>query len=71
MLLCLPGSKWEAVDALRMRHAQLTCSVLLLWGEDDVTFPVARAESMQTQLGGPATFVRIPRAPLLPFLGGA
>jgi pimeloyl-ACP methyl ester carboxylesterase len=40
--------------------------VLFLWGEDDRTFPVERGEPMAKQLGGPARFVRIPRASLMP-----
>ena len=66
MLLYLRGPEWEAVDGLRTRHAQLEIPVLLLWGEDDVTFPVALAEPMASQFGGPTTFVRIARASLMP-----
>jgi pimeloyl-ACP methyl ester carboxylesterase len=66
MFLYLQGPEWEAVDALRTRHAQIQCPVLLLWGEDDVTFPVALAEPMASQFGGPTTFVRIPHASLMP-----
>ena len=42
MLLYLRGPEWSAVDALRTRHAEIKCPVLLLWGEDDETFPAAR-----------------------------
>ena len=66
MLRYLRGPEWEAVDALRTRHAQIHCPVLLLWGEDDVTFPVALAEPMAAQFGGPTKFVRIPHASLMP-----
>ncbi len=66
MFLYLQGPEWEVVDALRTRHAELEIPVLLLWGEDDVTFPVALAEPMAAQFGGPTTFVRIPHASLMP-----
>ena len=66
MFLYLQGPEWEVVDALRTRHAQIEIPVLLLWGEDDVTFPVALAEPMAAQFGGPTSFVRIPHASLMP-----
>jgi pimeloyl-ACP methyl ester carboxylesterase len=66
MLLYLRGPEWSTVDALRARHAEIECPTLLLWGEDDVTFPVDRAEAMRAQFGGPTTFVRIPHAALMP-----
>jgi pimeloyl-ACP methyl ester carboxylesterase len=66
MLRYLQGLTWDEVDVLRTRHAELAMPALLLWGEDDRTFPVARAEPMAKQLGGPTRFVRIPRASLMP-----
>lgn len=66
MLGYLRGIEWHVVDELREGHSRLKAPVLLLWGEDDVTFPVAVAERMTEQFGGPASFVRIPRAALMP-----
>jgi pimeloyl-ACP methyl ester carboxylesterase len=66
MLRYLAGLRWDAVDALARRHAEIQAPVLFLWGEDDRTFPVERAEPMARQLGGPVRFVRIPRASLMP-----
>jgi len=66
MLLYLRSPEWIVVDALRARHAEIKCPVLLLWGEDDVTFPVAWAQPMASQFGGPASFVRIARTSLMP-----
>ena len=66
MLRYLQGLKWDEVDVLATRHAELAMPVLFLWGEDDRTFPAGRAEPMAKQLGGPARFVRIPRASLMP-----
>ena len=66
MLRYLHGLTWDEVDVLRTRHAELKMPVLFLWGEDDRTFPVALAEAMPPQLGGPTRFVRIPHASLMP-----
>ncbi|HTY18257.1 MAG TPA: alpha/beta hydrolase [Myxococcota bacterium] len=66
MLRYLQGAEWDAVDGLGERHAELKMPALLLWGEDDRTFPVERAEPMAAQFGGPTRFVRIPHASLMP-----
>ena len=66
MLGYLRGIEWNVVDALRAGHALIQAPVLLLWGEDDVTFPVTLGERMTSQFGGPTRFVRIPRASLMP-----
>jgi pimeloyl-ACP methyl ester carboxylesterase len=66
MLGYLRGIEWNVVDDLRTGHARIQAPVLLLWGEDDVTFPVALGERMASQFGGPASFVRIARASLMP-----
>ena len=41
---------WETVDAFRQRHAELQMPVLLLWGEDDPTFPAPLAREMAGQI---------------------
>jgi pimeloyl-ACP methyl ester carboxylesterase len=66
MLGYLRGIEWRVVDALREGHARIHAPTLFLWGEDDVTFPVALGERMATQLAGPTRFVRIARASLMP-----
>jgi len=66
MIRYLRGPEWPDVDALRRRHAEIRVPVLLLWGEDDRTFPVALAEPMARQFGGPTRFVRLPRTSLMP-----
>jgi pimeloyl-ACP methyl ester carboxylesterase len=66
MLGYLTGIEWNVVDSLRERHASLAGPTLLVWGEDDVTFPVTRAESMVAQFDGRARLVRIERASLMP-----
>jgi haloalkane dehalogenase len=62
----LGGIDWDAVDRLREGHARIEADTLFLWGEDDRTFPVALAQDMRGQLGGPTAFVRIANASLLP-----
>jgi len=66
MLRYLRGPEWDVVDGLRQRHADLKMPVLLLWGENDRTFPVEFGERMAPQFGGPTRFVRIARASLMP-----
>lgn len=66
MLGYLAGIEWDVVDGLRDRHAKLPGPTLLVWGEDDVTFPVAHAERMLPQFDGRARLVRIARASLMP-----
>ena len=62
--LYLLGAQWEPVDALARDHAQLTMPVLLLWGADDPTFPLALAYEMATQFPD-AQLVEVPGARLL------
>jgi haloalkane dehalogenase len=64
MLRYLAGFYWDSVDALRQRHAELGMPVLLLWGEDDPTFPVALAREMAKQIPH-SRFVAVPGAKLL------
>jgi pimeloyl-ACP methyl ester carboxylesterase len=66
MLGYLAGIEWKVVDGLRERHARLAGPTLLLWGADDVTFPLALAERMALQFGGRARLVPIPNASLMP-----
>ena len=46
----LVGLHWDTVDGLAQRHAEIRMPVMLLWGEDDPTFPVERARAMAPQL---------------------
>jgi len=66
MLGYLTGIEWKLVDGLRERHAQLKGPTLLVWGEDDPTFPVAHAERMVPQFEGRAKLMRIARTSLMP-----
>lgn len=54
------------VDELADVHKRLTMPTLCIWGERDPFFPVEAARVMAKELPGPATFVTIPGARLLP-----
>ncbi|HUP92690.1 MAG TPA: alpha/beta hydrolase [Solimonas sp.] len=62
----LMGLHWDFVDSLRQHHAELKVPVLLVWGEDDPTFPVALARQMASQFPDCRGLVAIPKAKLLP-----
>jgi pimeloyl-ACP methyl ester carboxylesterase len=61
----LGGATWPVVDAFERRHADIQAAMLLVWGEDDPTFPVARAREMTRQIRDCRGFVTVPRAKLL------
>jgi pimeloyl-ACP methyl ester carboxylesterase len=60
----LRGAVWGPVDDLAREHARLTMPVLLIWGADDPTFPVALARDMVGQFPN-ARIAEIPGAKLL------
>lgn len=45
----LQGIDWKLVDSLASRHREIEARVVLLWGEDDPTFPIAKAREMVPQ----------------------
>ena len=61
----LVGLHWPIVDALRTRHAEIRMPVLLVWGEDDPTFPVPLAREMTRQIPDCRGFVTVPGTKLL------
>jgi pimeloyl-ACP methyl ester carboxylesterase len=61
----LAGIDWALVDGLAERHRQISAEVLLVWGEDDPTFPIERARAMLPQLPTCRGLVPIPHARLL------
>jgi len=65
MLRYLAGFFWDSIDALRQRHAELRMPVLLLWGEDDPTFPAALARDMALQFAD-CRYLGVADARLLP-----
>ena len=66
VLAYLRGAEWDVVDRFREDHARIRAASLFLWGEDDRTFPVERAEPMCAQMRAPSRFVRIANARLMP-----
>jgi pimeloyl-ACP methyl ester carboxylesterase len=61
----LAGIDWQMVDGFARRHAEIAAPVLFVWGEDDPTFPIARAREMPPQLRDCRGLVAVPRARLL------
>ena len=61
----LTGLHWNTVDGLRQKHAELRMPVMLVWGEDDPTFPIALAREMALQFMPKAQLVSVPNAKLL------
>ena len=59
------GIDWQLVDGLAQRHKEIAAPVLLVWGEDDPTFPIERARGMVPQFADCRGLVPIPRARLL------
>ncbi len=62
----LLGIGWDVVDAMAQRHAELPMPVLLVWGEDDRTFPLPLARAMAHQFPAGEGIAVIPHARLLP-----
>ncbi len=66
VLRYLRGLTWPVVDALAENHRKITAPVLLVWGEDDPTFPIALAREMVPQFRNCRGLVTIARTKLLP-----
>lgn len=66
VLAYLRGAEWDVVDRFADDHARIRAESLFLWGEDDRTFPVSRAEPMCAQMRARSRFVRIANASLMP-----
>jgi pimeloyl-ACP methyl ester carboxylesterase len=64
VLKYLRGLTWPVVDALAENHRRITAPTLLVWGEDDPTFPLAQARPMVEQFPH-AQLVTVPGAKLL------
>lgn len=60
----LLGIDWAIVDGMGAEHARITMPTLLIWGEDDPVFPVARARAIAQQLPDCRGFVTVPKAKL-------
>jgi haloalkane dehalogenase len=60
----LRGIDWELVDGLAIRHREIAAPILLVWGEDDPTFPIARARAMAAGMPSCRGLVAVPGARL-------
>lgn len=61
----LRGFDWSLVDHFAKRHSEITAPVLMIWGEDDPTFPIGAARAMASQFPNCRRVTAIPRAKLL------
>ncbi|MGH1338146.1 MAG: alpha/beta fold hydrolase [Aureispira sp.] len=66
MLEYLKGIEWGVVDEFAQNHQLITAEVLLIWGEEDKTFPVKRALEMCSQFNKTCQLVSIKEAALMP-----
>lgn len=66
MLGYLKGIEWSVVDSFKESHAQIKAKTLLIWGENDLTFPINLAEKMVSQFAPTCKLVKIPKASLMP-----
>lgn len=62
----LKGIDWTIIDEFENTHSLIEANVLLLWGENDKTFPVKLAKKMADQFKSVMKFVSIQDASLLP-----
>jgi pimeloyl-ACP methyl ester carboxylesterase len=64
-VLVLRGIDWAVLDGMADVHSKIQIPVLLIWGEDDATFPVERAREMAAQFPKSMGVKAIPHAKLL------
>jgi len=62
----LKGIDWQIVDGFQKTHADINSRTLLIWGEDDKTFPIHLAKKMALQFESHLEFMTIKNASLLP-----
>jgi pimeloyl-ACP methyl ester carboxylesterase len=62
----LKGIDWKVIDSFKERHKKIKAKTLLIWGEDDKTFPIKKAEEMIHQFNGNCKLIAIKNASLLP-----
>ena len=61
----LKGIDWKIIDEFEHTHKKIKANVLLIWGEDDKTFPIDLAKNMTKQFNSNIEFKRIKNASLL------
>lgn len=62
----LIGIEWDVVDDFKENHKKIQANVMMIWGEDDKTFPIQLAEKMCEQFDKKVIFNRISNASLMP-----
>jgi len=62
----LIGIEWDIVDNFKENHKKIQANVMMIWGEDDKTFPIELAENMCKQFNKKVIFNRIAQASLMP-----
>jgi pimeloyl-ACP methyl ester carboxylesterase len=62
----LIGIEWDVVDDFKENHKKIQANVMMVWGEDDKTFPTQLAENMCEQFDKKVIFNRISNASLMP-----
>ncbi len=62
----LKGIDWQVVDDFEKNHQKIKAAILLIWGEDDKTFPIELAKKMTPQFSSRYEFKTIKKASLLP-----
>ena len=62
----LKGIDWKLIDDFKHLHQKIRANVLLIWGEDDKTFPIHKGREMISQFKGRVEFVTLENASLLP-----
>lgn len=66
MLKYLKGIEWKVVDGFQHSHRLIEANVLLVWGENDVTFPLHLAKKMVSQFNRNCELAVIPKTCLMP-----
>ncbi len=62
----LRGIDWDIIDEFKQTHKKIKANVLLLWGENDKTFPINLGKEMMHQFTSNCEFKTIKEASLLP-----
>ena len=62
----LKGIDWKVVDDFKESHKKIKSKTLLIWGENDKTFPIKYAKKMITQFNGNCKLKKVSGASLLP-----
>ncbi len=66
MLEYLKGIEWKVVDSFKKTHQDIEAQTLLVWGENDKTFPLKLAKKMVDQFNENCSLVQISKASLMP-----